>query len=193
MDNNEHHVFDAPPGEFRAALSRYLDEHRDRLRAIASRKIDERTRRVFDSEEVASSVIRRLDNLVQRGRIRARTEEELWALIIRVVENTAISKVRLVQTMHRQLAEDGRYASQLLERLDRLGNDDEATLLVLRMLGSISDAEDRQLLLLRLRGATHGAAAGVLGQSETAVRSRWSRLTKELSRRFEDGAFDGTQ
>src|SRR5207247_1975659 len=109
-------LFSDGPGQstIRTAIAEYVLEHRDKIRAIARRKLTATTRRVFDSEEVISSVLRRLDVMAERGSLRPRSETELWALIEAIARNTAVSKTRLIERTTRMLREDGAYALALL-------------------------------------------------------------------------------
>lgn len=179
-----------PGGSTRDALAKFVASNSDRIRAIARRKLTSGTRAVFDSEDVLVSVMRRLDDMALKGRLRPRSEGEVWALITAIAQNTAVSKTRLIERAREALAEDGQFAALFLNRLNSCGNDDEATLLVHRMLMSIADSDDRHLLSLVLRGANHAAIAGLLGVSEPASRQRWMRLRRDLAERFEQGLLD---
>src|SRR4051812_6797758 len=79
----------------RAMVAQYLMENGDRIRAIARRKLTTRTKSVFDSEDVLSSVLRCLDALASRGGLLVQTEEELWALVATVTRNNAVNRTRL--------------------------------------------------------------------------------------------------
>lgn len=174
----------------RESLGRFLVENEQELRRIARRKLGPATRTVFDSGDVASSVIRKIDELANRGELRAKSEAEFWGLVRTIIEFTAIRKVRLVETARRHLAEDGPYSALMLARVER-SNEDDAALLVLRMAQTISNSSDRQMFLLRLQGVPHKAAAALLKTTEDAVKSRWHRVRSELQTRFEQGEFDG--
>jgi len=183
-------IFSETGEPFRESLGRFLVRHEEELRRIARRKLNESSRSVFDSGDVVASVMRRLDSLVMRGQMRARTEAELWGLIRSVLEKTAITKIRMMETARRHFAEDGPYSTEVLSRLERF-DDDEASLLIFRMAQSIPNAADRQVFFLRLRGISHKACATLTGSTEEAVKARWHRVRTDLQRRFEEGVFDG--
>lgn len=172
---------------YRDALARYLTANLEKLRAIASRKLGRSSRSVFDSEEVVASVVRRMDDLAQRDSIRARSEDELWALIARIVTNATVSRIRLLQVARRHLAEDGPYAALMASRVAALETDDEASLLVYRLIASVPDATDRQILLLRLRGMPLPLIARELGLGEGAARMRYHRVCQRLEERLGPG------
>lgn len=179
------------PHDARAALASYLLEHRDRIRQVAGRKLTKSARRVFDSEEVVSSVLRRLDGMAVRGTLRPHSEAELWALIEAIARNTAVSKTRMIERARELLTDEGPYAYELLKRLNACATDDEATLLVNRMLMSLRSGPDRQLTIMVLRGASHRAIGDILGLTEEASRQRWKRIRDELTQRFLEGTIDG--
>lgn len=175
----------------RQAVANYILTHQERIRAIARRKLTTTTRRVFDSEEVLSSVMRRLDSMAARGTLLPHSEAELWALVEAITKNTAVSKTRLIERTRNLLTEDGLYAYELLRRLNACETDDEATLLVQRMLLSLKEGADRRLVVLRLQGANHRAAADLLRTTEAATRQRWTKVRKELLERFQsEGPMD---
>ncbi len=160
------------------------------IRGLARSKLFAATQGVVDSEEVFASVVRRLDRLATRGGVRPRSEAELWALVRTVTTNTAIEKNRLVVRARAMVDNEGVYARELLVRLEACATDDEAMLLVHRMALFLSEAVERQILFLMLRGASFPAIATALRSTESAVRKRWSRLKVTLEERFEHGYFD---
>ena len=119
-----------------------------------------------------------------------RSEAELWALIEAIARNTAVSRTRLIERMQNLVTEEGDYAYFLIRGLNACATDDEATLLVHRMLLSIPDASDRQITALILRGAAHRAIAGLLGITEEHSRQRWKRVREDLVARFKGGLLD---
>lgn len=160
------------------------------IRDLARSKLFSMTKGVVDSEEVFASVARRLDRLATKGGVRPRSEAELWALVRTVTTNTAIEKNRLMVRARALVDNEGVYARQLLARLEACDSDDEAMLLVHRMALLLSEAVDRQVLFLMLRGASFPAIAIALRSTESAIRRRWSRLKASMEERFDDGYFD---
>lgn len=132
-----------------------------------------------------SSVLRRMDVLALEGRLKPRSEGELWALVRTIAANTAVSKSRLIERARSLEAEDGEYGRALVRRLETCVNDDEAHLLVLRMASSLRKDRQREVFLLRLRGANHASVAGLLGISEGASRQLWMEVCRDLRDRFE--------
>jgi hypothetical protein len=174
----------------RAALARFVLENEAKVRAIARRKLPG-DRGVFDSEDVVSSVLRRLDTMAHTGVFAPRSREELWGLIKAIASRTAVDRRRLIERGRNFLTEDGPYAYELLKRLNACPTDDDALMLVLRIMMSIKNQTDRQVFALLHRGASHRAIASALRlPSEEASRQRWSALRRELAARFAEGCFD---
>jgi DNA-directed RNA polymerase specialized sigma24 family protein len=174
----------------RDAVARYLLAHKDRIRAVARRKLTGKTRSVFDSEDVLSSVLRRVDALVLDGKLCPRSEAELWGFVDAITRNNAVSRTRLIERARNLLTDEEPYAYELLKRLNAYTTDDEATLLVYRMMSCLQ-GDDRHILSLFVRGATHKAIADFLKTSEGACRQRWMRIRHELQARFARGVLDG--
>lgn len=174
----------------RQALAEFVLQHRERIRAIARQKLPGGARSVFDSEEVVSSVLRRLDGMASRGTLAPRSPAELWGLITAIATNAAVDRRRLIERARSHLAEDGPYAYELLKRLNACESDDDATMLLLRMMMSIKNSTDRHVFMMLHRGASHRAIATALGISEAASRKRWSVLRQELAERFREGHLD---
>lgn len=168
---------------YRRTLADFILSREAQIRAIARRKLTVSTRSVFDSEDVLSSVLRRLDSLVQRGKLRPGCEAELWGFIKVIASNNAVSKSRLIECSRKWLTDEPEYAYYIVKVINACEDDDEVSWLVYRMAGSLA-GEDRQIFFLRVRGAMHQAVARVLGIDEGAVRQRWSRICRELRDRF---------
>lgn len=169
----------------RDAIAEFLFRNEQSIRRIARERLTRATRSTFDSEDVMSSVLRRMDVLALEGRLKPRSEGELWALVRTIAANTAVSKSRLIERARSLEAEDGEYGRALVRRLETCVNDDEAHLLVLRMASSLRKDRQREVFLLRLRGANHASVAGLLGISEGASRQLWMEVCRDLRDRFE--------
>jgi DNA-directed RNA polymerase specialized sigma24 family protein len=175
----------------REAIAKFLIDHKDRIRSVARRKLSASARTVFDSEDVFSSVLRRVDTMVEAGTLRPRSVAELWALIDAITRHNALNRTRLIERARAMLSEEGSYAQSLLDRLSRYSTDDEATFLLYRMMAGLSNETDRQVLSLHLRGATHRAIATLLSISEDASRQRWRTIRNVLQEKFSEGSLDG--
>jgi len=179
----------APPMT-REAIAAWAMQHQRQIRTLARSRLTSHTRSVFDSEDVFSSVVRRLDGLARDGTLRPNSEAELWALARQIALNTAISKTRLIERSRRLLTEDGPLAYEIERRVSACVGDDDAALLVHRMYEALENSADRQIFGLLLRGASHRAVSQLLGISVDASRQRWMAIRRRLLAWFQDGGAD---
>lgn len=80
----------------RDALGEFVIRYVPLIRRRIAGKLGPRVRRVMDSADILSTVLRRLDLYAHRHEIRAGTEAELWGLIMRVADMAVLQKLRLV-------------------------------------------------------------------------------------------------
>jgi DNA-directed RNA polymerase specialized sigma24 family protein len=178
---------DGDPLRVRQAVAQFAIDNSAKIRAIARRKLTKVTRTVHDSEDVLSSVLRRLDTMAEGGNLRPRSEQELWGLITVIARNCAVSRTRLIERAKELLTEDGPLAYEVMRRLNACRGDEEATILLRRMMAALPESQDRQIFDLQFRGATHGAIAGLLGISPDACRHRWMAIRRKLAEWFAQG------
>lgn len=176
------------PSIEREALAEFLESRKDKIRGVARSKLAQVARSLFDSEDVFASVSRAMDELAAAGKLRPHNEHELWALTATMARNNAISKVRLASRAKALVAEDGVYARTLLARAEECRCDGDAAVLCLRLMVSLESPDDRRLFALRLRGASHRVAAGVLGINEESCRQRWQGIRERLADAFRESA-----
>ena len=148
---------------------------RNRLR----RKLSGSARRLFDSQDLMSTVLRRVDRLAAEGRLRAQSDGELIALLLRVSDRVVIDRYRAMARLRRVEGEDGQWAQSLLVRLDR-GDESEASETLTRLFQSLESADDRALLSLWLREVPSAVIAETIGISPDALRQRWRTLRTRL-------------
>jgi DNA-directed RNA polymerase specialized sigma24 family protein len=158
----------------RDQVAAFLVANGDQIRLLARKKLTKKTRSTYDSEDVLSSVFRRIDDLAANGTLRPRSDQELWGLIHTITHHAAVSRTRLMERATALSVEDGGYVRHLIDCLSYCGSDDAAMLLIHRMAACLHDSAERQLFYLRVRGANHRGAAAVLGITEVAVRRRWT-------------------
>lgn len=163
----------------RKELAEYLDQHRDEIRQAVRKKLNRVTRVVCDSEEIASSVIRRLDELAHEGRLRPANDTELWGLIHTIAVNAAITATR--KESLRGFLRTDIDPDQITCRYTRdepLDEDDRGALESAAF--QLKDSTDRQMVLMRIRGASHKVIAATLGISHDAARQRWSQVVRRM-------------
>lgn len=171
----------------REQIAQFLVERQEKIRALARQHLGSQLQRFTDSEDVFSSVCRRLDGLAAEGGLRPRHADEVWALAAAIVSNTAVDRARLLGRLRsREVQADGPDLGVLVERCR---SDDEAELLLQRMMLQLK-GDDRQIFMLRIRGASHEVIAQQVGTTVQAARQRWSRIAqtlRDLAERAEHG------
>ncbi|MCU0689305.1 MAG: hypothetical protein MUE97_06155 [Phycisphaerales bacterium] len=160
------------------------------LQAAARRKLTQRTQSVHDSHDVASSVLRRIDQLASEGRLDAFSDEDVLHFALTIAANQAVSRTRAMERLATQTGEDSTYAALLRQRLDACVDDERATMLLYRIALSIADAESRELFLLRFKGLTFQIIAQLMDIKPDAARQRWTALRRALEPQLAQGVFD---
>src|SRR5690606_30935513 len=94
----------------RDAAAEFLVGYGPLIRRRIRGKLGAAMRRLFDSQEILSTVGRRLDAFVNAGRLEATTTPQLWGLVIRIAENALIEKARVVQSLKAREGEDSPFA-----------------------------------------------------------------------------------
>lgn len=142
-------------------------------------------RRVFDSQDILSTVLRRFDHYVQNREFDSASEAQMLALVVRIAENAVIDKARIVQRLERAESADGEVARSMIKRLRESapeptdGSDVDRVLD--RAFESLENPIDRQILWFWLAGRRHSDAAEYLGMPADTVRKRWERIRAALS------------
>ena len=167
----------------RNACGEFMLHYGDLLRLRIRDKLSANLRLVLDSEDVLSTVTRRLDVIVSSERLRAESDRQLWSLVMQIARNVVSENVK------RQ--SPGRMFVDRLESLDEMATspveekcfDDPG--LIRRALHLLPSQQDRFVLVRRISGASHDDIAAQLGTTTPAVRMRWSRILKTLREHLE--------
>ncbi|MBT8484574.1 MAG: hypothetical protein HKO59_06180 [Phycisphaerales bacterium] len=162
----------------REAAATFITRYGSRIRRRIRWKLHPRVRRVFDSQDILSTVGRRLDQYVGAGRLEAQSGGELWALVFRMASRAVIDKGRVFQRLHRAEAEDSPFARQMLERLEAEPASKDDT--IAHALDACETGSDRQILSLWLQGHELTEIADELGTEPAIIRKRWQRLRARL-------------
>ena len=165
----------------RGAAALFVDRYGQRIRRRVQGRLRPYVRRLFDSQEIISTVARRLDLLVRAGKLQAATDGQLWSLVFTIAENAVIDKTRLFD---RLLAIEsssavGAHMTQCAPRTtsehDRRQPEDIA-----RAFSALQDGIDREILSLWLQDTPHLITARLVGLSPAAVRKRWEVIKRRL-------------
>lgn len=173
----------------RDAAAEFITRYGDRVRRRVRGKLSPAMRRVFDSQEILSTIGRRLDTYVHNGNLEAASVNQLWALVFRMTENAVIDKRRLHQRLRATEGGDSAFAQAFAERLRRAEAADPAgaEIEVEAALSSFEDSIDRQILSMWLTGTPHKTIALAIDRSHDATRRRWLAIRAELQRRYAGG------
>jgi DNA-directed RNA polymerase specialized sigma24 family protein len=175
----------------RAAAAEFMERFGDRVRRRIRGKLGNAMRRLFDSQEILSTLGRRLDVFIRSGQMRASTLPELWGLVFKLADNSLIEKARVFRSLQAREGEDGPVAQAMLRRLraaESVG-DDEPLLEIDRALQALPDQIDREILSQWLMGIDHVAIAESVGLAPTAVRKRWQKIRATLRKLCTTEAF----
>jgi DNA-directed RNA polymerase specialized sigma24 family protein len=166
----------------RAAAAEFMQRFGDRVRRRIRGKLGQGMRRLFDSQEILSTLGRRLDKYIHSGQMKAASLPELWGLVFRIADNSLIEKARVFRSLQEREGEDGPVAQAMLQRLratERVG-DEEPLLEIDRALRALADPIDRDILSQWLMGVEHASIADSVGLAATAVRKRWQKIRETL-------------
>lgn len=161
----------------REAVGEFIARFGDRIRFRVRDKIAAGVRRVCDSQDLVSTVARRLDDLVLHRRLRARNDAQLWELIMSLAAEALDEQREQV---------DGGPATAIPPappppsppRPEVHPTD------MRRLAAALDEETDRTILTMRVQGAPHDAIGRAVDMRPEAVRMRWSRIRKRLRRAF---------
>jgi len=168
----------------RDACGEFMLHYGDLLRLRIRDKLSTNLRLVLDSEDVLSTVTRRLDVIVSGERLRAETERQLWALVMQIAKNVVSENVKR-QNAGRHFIDRLASLDELEVRGDQDAGSDADPGLIKRALHLLPSHQDRFVLVRRISGASHDEIAAQLGTTTPAVRMRWSRILKTLREHLE--------
>lgn len=166
----------------REAAAQFIVTYASRVRRRIRGKLGSQMRRLFDSQEILSTIGRRLDLYVRDRRLKATEEGQLWAFIFTMANNALIQKARIFQRLQAVEGSDGRFAQELLGRLEEVERQSSSSveLEIDKALASLDDAMDREILSMWLQGRNHGQIAEEIGAGHACVRKRWQRIRERL-------------
>ncbi len=190
MGNNENELpalLDRMRAGDRQAAATFLSRFGARIHRRVSGKLGSAMRRLFDSQEIMSTVARRLDQFVRAGRVEAGSIGELWSLVVQIADHSLAEKARVFRALERREGEDGPFADLVRQRMRaaEIRASDGPEIEVDRALRHLSDPCDREILSLWLTGHSHVQTAELMGMAPTAIRKRWQGIREQLRNYFE--------
>lgn len=170
------------------AVGEFFERFGPLVRAHFRRKIGRSMRRLVDSEDLLSTIARRLCQRVMGRGVRATDTRQFWALVYRIGNDALVDRVRIVSRLRALEASDSPFVRGLQERLVVLedGSDAEFNEELEAMLERLESPVDRELLMRWLHGETLAEAGEALGLSAPAARKRWQRLRAQIQRMWEE-------
>lgn len=165
----------------REAAAVFLKRHEDLFRRRIRRGMSRGLRRVCDSVDVFSTILRRMDEYIARGHLHIDTEAQFWGLVRQILSHSLADQGRLRRRLEGLDGEDAALGRSLADRVDadeRRGL--EATETIASVLEQLVDERDREQVLLWMNGATASYIATLWGTSPDAVRQRWRSLRTRI-------------
>ena len=164
----------------REAMAQFVMRIEPLVRRRISGKLGARMRRVFDSHDIFSTVVRRVDQYVANHEIRATSEAQLTALVLEVANKAVIDKVRMIKRLEETEKDPRVY--ELLRRSTTVDHDPiRSERLLERVFSSNLDNRDSQILWLWLSGTELRVIAEMFDMTPEAIRQRWARLRAALT------------
>jgi RNA polymerase sigma-70 factor (ECF subfamily) len=162
----------------------------DRLIALARARLDPRTRRKVDPEDVVQSAYRSFFTRYDAGRIDVATWDELWSLLTVITVRKCANQVAHFRAQCRdvagEIAADARADAwdALGAAIDREPTASEAAMLVetVEQLLRGLDCDDRSIIELSLQGYSVTEISAQLGFAERTVRRLRERVKRRLQR-----------
>jgi RNA polymerase sigma factor (sigma-70 family) len=172
----------------RDAAAQFISSNAPLIRRRFRHKLGRAMRRVFDSQELISTVSRRLDRLVKQGMVRAVNERQLWSLVFDIAEHAVIDKSRTLKRLEKVEAQDSPFAEILRTCLlkDQDAQPTE-TVELGDLFESLPDPVDREILAMWLNGTSHLVVGQLLDIPHATVRKRWERIKDKCRSRIESG------
>lgn len=176
----------------REAAAEFVHRYGPQIRRRVRGKLRTSMRRLFDSQDILSTLSRRLDSYVHRGLFEPRSEEELWGLVFTIAEHSVVEKARIWQALSEKEGERSGLAGEAAGRFDRaargsgvvVADDDEFE----GLLESVPQELDRQIARLWAMNHSSETIANELGLTVEVVRTRWRRTRDQLRFHFSQEA-----
>lgn len=173
------------------AVGEFLHRYGPLVRAHYRRKIGRSMQRLVDSQDLLSTIARRLCQRVQSQRVEAANSKQLWALVYRIGNDALIDRVKITSRLRSLEDAESPFVHALRSRLsgERVGSASEFAEELAQILEALPAHTDRELLIHWLHGESLSAIGDALGLSAAATRQRWRRLRSSLRDHWErDGA-----
>ncbi|TVQ81599.1 MAG: sigma-70 family RNA polymerase sigma factor [Phycisphaeraceae bacterium] len=156
----------------------------DRIRRRLGGRLGPQMRRVFDSEDILSTVLRRLDVYLMDHDLLATNDNQLMSLIYRIADSAVVDKVRLSVKLRDLFGAEGGAADSAASQDG--GLDDDAQMGVI--FDAIDDPQDRVMVWMLLTDRSFEQIGQALDVPSATLRKRWQRLRERLSSKLTERA-----
>jgi DNA-directed RNA polymerase specialized sigma24 family protein len=172
----------------REAVGQFLTCYGPYIRRRVRGKLSPSMRRLFDSQELLSTLGRRLDRFVHAGRLTSVSNAQFWALIFRMLDNAVIDKNRVLGRLNAVEGEDSDIAQTILRRVQKAESVPARGIEVEldELLRLLRTPTERQIVSLWLTGHSMRIIAEYVGVSQEAMRQRWVSIRQHLRTSLEE-------
>ncbi len=167
-------------GGDRQAAAEFISEYGSRIQRRARPRLGAAVRRLFDSQDIVSTVARRLDAYIAGGKLRSVNESQLWAFVFRLTSRAILDKVAVCARLRRCESEDALLARPWATRLESIEDEREVDFEIEQAFAALPDETDRNILSLWLHDTPSHEMGELLGLPPGTVRWRWSRIRDSL-------------
>jgi RNA polymerase sigma factor (sigma-70 family) len=166
------------------AAAEFIRSHQGLIRRRLRHKLGAALRRTTDSEDLVSTLSRRLHAYMATSKIQARTTEQLLGLIMTMAQRSITDKLRALRKAERAHGPEARASAAIRQGDDEARRSAEPRSAD-KVIASLDSELDREIARMAARGMDHAKIATALGISHSAVRKRWERLKAKLRRSFD--------
>ena len=164
----------------RELVAAMFEQHAPRLRSRIRRSLSPSVRRLFDSQDVLSTVRRRLDVMAAKGEILASNEDQFVNLILTMSQHATTDKARIARRLREAPIEDPDW--DLPDSAPQSPHLEEAFTEIYKVLSP----DDALVLNLWMQGTPYQQIAELLDCSPGSVKHQWRRIRTELRKHLED-------
>lgn len=163
----------------RQAAAEFMERMGSRLRRRLGSKLGPEMRRVLDSADVLSTVVRRLDRFVLSRQLRAASMGELWSFLCVVADRAVSEKGRRIQS---DRAEAPGWTAHVRDQHRAREREARGTpgIDLRAALDALPDSVDREILVLWFSGRKLRHISAAVGIAPTGVRKRWQSIRERL-------------
>jgi hypothetical protein len=167
----------------RVAAANLMAEYGGLIRRRLRQKMGRALRRLLDSQDLLSTISRRVDAMVQRKAVTASTEQQWLALVLRVGQHALADKGRIESHLRRVEGPDSEFAQRWRSRLAKAERrqEDGFEIELDTMLRMLDDPREREILTMWLMGRQLVSIAEELGETPACTWKKWERIRQRLS------------